>query len=247
MENNNTNSQNHSQKEHEAHSDSHGHSHEKHEHDHPHHHEDEVKLPADRSKLIKIALVVAAVVVLGGLVYSFKGLFIAAMVNGELVSRHSVVKELERQGGRHTLDNLINKSLIESEAKSKNISVSDEEVNAEIKKFEDQFAAVGQNIDDVLAMENLTRDELKNQVAVRIMIEKLVSDKAGISDEDLNKYITDSQVTLPAGQEEETKNQIREQMKQEKLATLSMELIEQLRAKAKIYDFSNYKGGTQPQ
>lgn len=205
--------------------------------------EEQVNLPIDRSRMMKIGLIAAAVLVVLGLLFAFKSLFLAAMVDGHFISRHAVVSELERQGGKDTLDNLIDKQLITAEAKSKNITITEDELNEEMKKFEDQFSAVGQSLDEVLAMENLSRDNLKDQIRIRKMIEKLIGDKVNISDEDLNKNITDSQITLPAGQEEETKNQIREQMKQDKLAELSLDLIKDLRSKAKIYTFVEYKGG----
>ncbi len=205
--------------------------------------EEKVNLPADRSRIIRMALIAGAVLIVLGLLFAFKGIFVAAMVDGHFISRHAVVSELERQGGKDTLDNLIDKQLIAAEAKSKNIAITEDEINEEIKKFEDQFSAVGQTLDEVLETENLTRENLRDQIKIRKMIEKLIGDKANISEEDLNKNITDSQITLPAGQEEETKNQVREQMKQEKLAELSMDLIKELRSKAKIYNFVEYKGG----
>jgi hypothetical protein len=202
-------------------------------------------LPKERSKIIKIALIVAAVLVIAGLLYSFKGLFFAAIVNGHPISRVSVIKELERQGGKDALDTLIDKQLINNEASAKNITVSDDEINVEMKKFEDQFSTGGQTLDAALEAENLTRDDLKKQIFIRKEIEKLLGDKANVSDEEVQAYITDNKITLPAGQEDVTKNQVKDQLHQQKLAMQSTDLLKELRDKAKIRTFVEYKGTTQ--
>jgi len=199
----------------------------------------------NRPKMVKIALIILAVLLIGGLLYSIKGLFFAAIVDGQSISRYSVIKELERQGGKDALDTIIDKKLISIEAKAKNISMTEEEVNSEMKKFEDNFSANGQNLDDALAAENLTRDDLKQQIFIRKQIEKLIGDKANVSDEELQAYITENKITLPAGQEEDTKNQIKDQLHQQKLAQFSTDLLSDLRSKAKIRTFVNYKGTSQ--
>ena len=50
---------------------------------------------------------------------SSRGLFVVALVNGEPISRIEVIKALEKQGGKATLDSLVTKKLIAQEARSK--------------------------------------------------------------------------------------------------------------------------------
>jgi hypothetical protein len=201
----------------------------------------------NRRRMTKIALIVAAVLVIAGLLYTIKGLFVAAVVNGHPISRLTVVKELERQAGKDALDTLIDKQLINDEAAAKNITVSQDEIDAEMKKFEDQFNTPGQTLDDALAAENLTRDDLEKQIFIRKEIEKLLGDKANVTDEEVQAYITDNKITLQAGMEQETKDQIKDQLRQQKLAQLSTDLLKDLRAKAKIRTFVDYKGSSQPE
>ncbi len=199
--------------------------------------------PQER-KVIKISLrvivIVIIIVLLGFLLYRFKSIFVAAMVDGRPISRLTVIKELEKHGGKDALEMLINKKLLTNEAKKKGISVSSEEVDKEIKKYETDFAIQGNTLDDTLEAQGLTREDLKEQVAIQKTVEKLLEEKTKVSDEELNKYITDNQVTLPAGKEEETKTQIKEQIKQQKLQEESSKLLENLRAAAKIRTFVKY-------
>lgn len=250
MENNNTNNNHNSES--ESHHENHEH-HEGHEHNPPHEHDahnpgehmnEEAGATMNRSRMIKIAIIAAVVIVVLGLLYSFKSVFVAAIVDGHPISRYTVVKELERASGKDTLDTLIDKQLINNAAKAKNITVSDEDINGEMKKFEDQFSAGGQNLDDALKAENLTREDLKKQIFIRKEIEKLIGDGANISDEEVTAYMTESKVTPPAGQEDAIKGQIKDQLRQQKLAELSTNLLKDLRSKAKIRNFVDYKGGT---
>ena len=58
--------------------------------------------------------------VLGGLIFFSAKFFLVASVNGQLVSRLTIIKELERQGGQKTLETIILKTLINQEAKKEN-------------------------------------------------------------------------------------------------------------------------------
>ena len=78
-----------------------------------------VKLP---KRLFQYALVVLVVV---GLIYFVGKTFIAATANGQLIGRLSVIKTLEKQGGKTTLDTIILKALINQEAKKRKINISE--------------------------------------------------------------------------------------------------------------------------
>ena len=74
---------------------------------------DKLKQPKVLIGLIVVILIVAA--------FFLKGLFIAAVVNGEPISRITIISELEKQGGKQILSSLVNKILILQEAKKKHL------------------------------------------------------------------------------------------------------------------------------
>src|SRR3990167_8103091 len=61
---------------------------------------------------IKAAIVIGVIIVVGALAYRYKGLLVAATVNGSPISRFSVIEELEKKSGKATLDALIIQKLI---------------------------------------------------------------------------------------------------------------------------------------
>src|SRR6185437_15716292 len=67
-----------------------------------------------------IALIII-IILLGAAIYYFRGLFVAAVVNGQPISRLEVVQQAEKQSGKQTLDTLVRDALIEQEANKEGI------------------------------------------------------------------------------------------------------------------------------
>lgn len=194
----------------------------------------------NKQTILWIVLAVVIIAVLAGLAFKYKQLVIAAVVDKHPITRFSVIHELERRGGKDTLDLLISKQLIKAEAAAKHITVSDEEVNKEIKKYEDIYNVQGNTLDATLAAQGLSRDDLKKQVIIQKDIEKLLGDKAVVSDDEVAKYITDNKIPLPQGKEDATKADIKEQLRQQKIGELADQLVSDLKAKAKIRTYIKY-------
>lgn len=206
--------------------------------------ESEKKVEKKLNKLKKLnkktIIILAIVIVLGVLVYLGRGLFIAATVNGQPISRWSVITMLEKESGKSLLESMVIEKIIAIEAKSKNVVVSDEDVSAEIKKIEADITAQGGTLELALAQQGLTLDVVKKQILLQKQVEKLLADKIVVSDEDIAKYITDNQVTVPAGQEATFNEQIKADLVAEKLNTEAQAYIAELKEKAKIKYFVNY-------
>ena len=71
-----------------------------------------------------------------GLVYFSRRFLIAANVNGKSISRLSVLKKLEKQGGEKILETMITGALIRQEAEKRKIIVSQKDIDAEMKKIQ---------------------------------------------------------------------------------------------------------------
>ena len=91
----------------------------------------------------RTAVIAVAILLLGGLGYYYKNLLVVATVNGSPISRWSVLSQLEASSGKSVLDSIITKKLIEDEASSKNVSVSAEDIDGEIKIIEERLKEAG--------------------------------------------------------------------------------------------------------
>ena len=200
----------------------------------------EVALKKRKFISTKTAIIIAVIIILAALVYYYKGLFIAATVNGSLITRLAVIEELERVSGKQVLDSLITKKLINDEAIKKGVSVTSEEVDAEIKNIENQIKAQGQTLEQVLTAQNMKMEDLKQQIITKKTLEKILADKLQVAETEIEQFVKDNNITIPAGQEEAYKNQIIAQLKQQKLNSEAESLITSLRSQAVIKYFTNY-------
>ncbi len=190
--------------------------------------------------VIIIAVVIAIVFVIAALAYVYKGLFVAAMVNGSPISRFTVIGQLEKVSGKQTLDALITKKLIGDEARKKGISVSAEEINAQLKNIEANISAQGNTLDAALAAQGMSMDDLREQIMLQKEVEKLLADKVNVTDGDVEQYIKDNKIAVPEGQEVEYQSQIKEQLKSQKFSQEAKSFVDSLRSQAKISYFVNY-------
>lgn len=183
--------------------------------------------------LIIPAIIVIAVLLLG----TFKHLFVVASVNGQQISRLSLIAELERKDGRAVLENMVTENLILQEAKKKKINIGQDEVNSEITKIEKSVTDQGQNLDMLLAQQNMSRDDLKRQVEIQLILRKMVGEQKA-TDKEVDDYIEKNKESMPEGTDPATaKAQIKQQLEQQKLSEKIQAFVADLQKNAKINYF----------
>lgn len=188
----------------------------------------------------RIYILIGILVLIAALFY-FKGFFVAALVNGQPISRLTLIAELEKQGGKQALSSLVNQTLILQEAKKKNINVSQEEIDTQSKQIEDSLKKQGQSLDTALAVQGMTRQDFLMQLKIRSLVEKLLADQIKVTDKEINEYIEKNKDTLPTDlKEDEIKKGVMEQLKQQKMTSKSQEWLANLTKNAKINYFVNY-------
>ena len=199
-----------------------------------------VNLKFRKPKPLFIIIGVVTLLVFVALFFA-KGFFVAATVNGSPVSRLSVIKELEKQGGKQALEAIINKKLIETELNKQNVSVTQEELDEEIKKIETQVASQGETLKNVLFMQGMTEEKLREQIAIQKRMEKLLADKIAVTDAEVDVYIKDNKATAPEDiKMEDFRKQLSDQLKQQKFQQEAQKWVSDLTANAKIKYYVNY-------
>ncbi|MDO8551112.1 MAG: SurA N-terminal domain-containing protein [bacterium] len=193
------------------------------------------------AKKLFIIVPVVSLLLLAALVYVFKGTFIAATVNNQPIYRLQLDKELEKQGGKSTLENLILKTIILQEAKKKQIQVTTQELEARLAEVDQQFKSQGQSLDSYLAQSGQTKADVEDQLKIQIMIEKLVGDQAKVSDQDINDYFEKNKSLYPKGTTlDSKKDEISQALKQQKLSEAFQGWIDLAKKGAKINYYLNF-------
>ncbi len=193
-----------------------------------------------RNKLIILGAIL--LILIGIIAYINRGLFVAATVNNQPISRLAIVSELENQYGATILSRLIDKALILQEAERKGITATTEEVDARRKEVMDQVSGGNQeNFEQILTAQGLTIDEFNEELKIQIAAEKMLGDEVAVSDEELDQFLeTNPDLVENAENVEQTRDQIREQLKQQKLQTQYASMMEKLRTDANIVKFIEY-------
>lgn len=192
------------------------------------------RLPA--VKVRRAYLVTAAViVVLLALAFFFRSLFVVAIVNGQPITRLAYINELEQTAGKQAMNALVTKTLILQEAKKNNVSVSNSEVDAQIKTIQDNLAKQGQQLDSVLALQGMTMAGLREQVYMQKLVEKMVGKDITVSDKEISDYIDKNKDNLPQNASAaDLKKQVHDQLYQQKLNDKVQTWIQSLQQKAKV-------------
>jgi hypothetical protein len=193
-----------------------------------------------RSNNIKLAIIIAVCFVVLGGIYYMRRFVIAATVNGTSISRLEVIKELEKRSGKAVLDSLITQKLIDNEAKNKNIIVTQDEINQEVERGETEAIQRGTTLKQALIKQQILEDDFQNGIRIQLEIEKLLGDKAELTDLEVQNYITTNKISVPKGQEIIIKDQIKKQLKPQKLSQIGKLFISDLKSKAKIDYYVNY-------
>jgi len=189
---------------------------------------------------LKRIIIIAVVIIVLGAAFYFKSLFVAATVNGTVITRLDVIKSLESQSGKAALESLINERLVNMEANNKNVSVSEEEINAEFSTIEKTLAEQGTTLEAALADNGLTKEEIAKRITAQKKLEKMLADKINVDDAEVEQYIKDNAITLPEGKEAEARVSLKEQISSNKISEESQKFVQDLNTKAKIKYWVKY-------
>jgi len=165
-----------------------------------------------------------------------KGYVLAALVNGMPVFRWQLTSTLLARYGKTTLEGIISEKLIADEAKKKNISLTQQEIDKKEEEILKSFGG-GVTLDEVLKFQGMTKAEFDKQVSVQLMVTKLLGGNITVEDTEVTAFIEKNRSFLTATDEadlrEEAKNTLFDQKINEKIQPWFTEV----KNKAKILRF----------
>lgn len=187
----------------------------------------------------KSLIVVLIIILILGLIYFSKRFLTVATVNGESISRLTVIKKLEAQGGKKTLESIVTEILIRQEAEKRKVNVSQKDLDSEMKKIEASVTSQGSTLEQALQNQGMTKNDLKEQIKIQLMLQKIIGDNVKVSDKEINDFITSTKDQQGTDQEI-PREQVAAQIKQEKLQQKIQSYLAELKSKAKITYLVNY-------
>lgn len=152
---------------------------------------------------------------------------IAAIVNGQQITRSQLIEALLERAGPAMLEQLVDQLVIEQALAEKGIQVAPEQVDKRLAEFkEKQFQSDEERFEEYLKEYSLTEAALKTQFKLELGIEQLVKPQVKITDEDVKRrHQQEQQIMrvrhLQVAKEEEAQALRRRIEKGEDFATLA--------------------------
>lgn len=111
-----------------------------------------------------------------------------AVVNGEAITKDALVHRLLdlSTSGMSQLEEMVNETLLFQAAKKQGVTATDAEVDARLAEVKKSIGT-DEAFNNYLAEQAVTREGIRHKLRVKILVEKVLADKAKVSDEDVQK------------------------------------------------------------
>lgn len=129
---------------------------------------------------------------------------IVAVVNGEKITNKEFYQELEKRYGQDLISDMVITKLIEQEARKRGVSVSNDDMQKALQQLQTAFP--GQSIEEIAQGQNMTGDQLREQVRVMALLDKMLAPQVKVTEQDArnfynqNPQVFQSQEQLRLGQ-----------------------------------------------
>ncbi len=188
-----------------------------------------------RSKKVPL-MVVLAIVILALGAFLFKEKFVVAIVNGRPIFRSQLDRELVSIYGKDTLENLIVEKAIKEEVAKQKVKVDEKEIDDQISQLTKGLGE-GTNIEEILAAQGLTMPVFREQIKLRLQVNRILEKDITVSDEEIGQFIKDNEKSMTATTEAGRKDEAKKAIKDQKLSTKVQEWVNGLLEKAKVSRF----------
>lgn len=163
----------------------------------------------------KIIVPLVIVVIVGLVIYLAMTKLVIAWVDQRPIWWFQYYSDLNSKYGDNLKQQLISEQLIEDEAQNRHVSASQQEINSQLQTIISQEGGQS-NLDSVLAQQGLSMDELKHQIKLQILVNKMFGQNVTVSDAEINQYIQDNKSQFP-DVNDTIKGQVKDQLKQQKI------------------------------
>jgi hypothetical protein len=179
-----------------------------------------------------IGTVIVALVIIGTFAYK-NGYIVSATVDGQPIFSWQLVGELLRRYGKQTIDGMITEKMIDIESNREGIVISQNDIDARQKDMMKQFGNEVK-VEDVLAMQGLTKKDFDRQVSIQLAVEKMLTKGFTVSDNDVANYLATNSAMFTATEEAVLKEDVKKTLQDEYIAKTFQSWFTGLKDKAKV-------------
>lgn len=165
----------------------------------------------------KVYIIIAVLILIGGLLYKNKSLFLAGMVGKTPIFKWQLDQALEKKYGKQEFDNTITELLIKKEAEAKKITVSESEIASEVVRLEKSLNG-RISLDEALKTQGISREEFDGQVRIQILVSKLLANETKVDDKEIDDFIVQNKDSFVSSDAAEIRIEAKNNLQQQKLS-----------------------------
>lgn len=159
--------------------------------------------------LAAIAILAVAVVVLAVLLMQQPqdDRSVVATVNGDEITRDQLFDSMFARGGQEALENLITRKLIIQEAEKKGITVSEEEVDGEVRSIiDDSFQGSEEDFIAALDFYGLNMEDFREDAYLNLLVRKVAMDEIDLSETAAREFYDENSALFQQSEEVEARH-----------------------------------------
>ena len=110
-----------------------------------------------------------------------------AIVNGQRIPKREYVKNLEMMYGAQVADALIEEELVRQLGIEEGVDIDSADIDKSYQEIEEQLGGA-EALEDALAQNNLTSEELREQLRNELVLKQIIEPRLEYTDEDLAEF-----------------------------------------------------------
>lgn len=113
---------------------------------------------------------------------------VVATVNGEKITKNTLYDNMVKISGKNALNSLINEKLVSQKLKEAGLTITDEDVQAELDRIIKDFGSEEQFAMMLEYYYGIPLDVYKQEIRVQAMLRKLLEPQTNVTDEEISQY-----------------------------------------------------------
>lgn len=158
---------------------------------------------------------VAVLIIAGIAAYKFQYIFTPAKVGNQPIFVWQYINFMHRTYGKEALQTLTTQALINEEIARSNVTVKPEDIQKEVDGLDKQASASG-GIKAMLAAQQMTIDQLKDQIRIQLAVKQILKDKIAVSDAEVDDAYKKNRDFFKGVPESEARSRVKAQLENQK-------------------------------
>lgn len=175
----------------------------------------------------------AVIVIIGLVVYKFQYVVIPARVGNQPIYIWQYLSFLHQSYGKGAIQTLTTQALIEQEIVKSKVNVETSAIDKEVDTLDKQASASG-GIKAMLTAQQMTLDQLRDQIRIQLAVKEILKDKTAVSDAEVSESYEKNKDFFKGITVQEAQLQVRSQLENQKFQTEAGNWLANIRKETEV-------------